>query len=181
MDNRIIYRLSELMKEKNVRSLSVVQRITGLSRRTLDKLYHQHSNRMDHETILKLCKFFECELSDLMQVVNKEEYEKTIKKNSKTNESIVKGYVYFIRSEISGLVKIGKTNDINTRIKKLSKEHGPLELLGFIESEKAIKREKEIHEKFSELRVHGEWFSVCKVQLKENIADLLYLEDGQAS
>jgi len=30
------------------------------------------------------------------------------------------------------------------------------------------------------MKKEDEWFSVCKVQLKENIADLFYLEDGQA-
>lgn len=45
-----------------------VHKKTGLSERTISKLYHEKSTTIGFETIIKLCDLFECEVGDLLYV-----------------------------------------------------------------------------------------------------------------
>ena len=76
-----------------------------------------------------------------------------LKKKSNTGE-----YIYFIKSISNGLIKIGYTTNINKRFNGL-KTMSPvdIELIKVINGD--IKKEKDIHEKFKNIRHHGEWFS----------------------
>lgn len=65
-------------------------------------------------------------------------------------------FVYFIRSERTGCIKIGFSFDPNQRIRELSTSE-PLKLLGYITGDKSA--EARLHERFKASRVHGEWFS----------------------
>jgi len=84
------------------------------------------------------------------------------------------GYVYILKSD-SGLYKIGKTHNLQARIKTI-KTSSPSE----IEVERVFKSincgeaEKELHDRFSAFRKTGEWF-----QLEQEELDLIEsLEDG---
>jgi len=62
---------------------------------------------------------------------------------------------YIIKNPSSGLIKIGKTVDIKTRLQTLMCGAGVmLEILVVIPAD----IERELHQKFSHLRVRGEWF-----------------------
>ena len=66
--------------------------------------------------------------------------------------------VYLIRAE-NGITKIGKTTDINSRFASMkSLSPLPLELVGFIKTFDEDRLEKELHNKYSFKRSHGEWF-----------------------
>lgn len=54
------------MGEHKIRSISQLSKETGLSRPTLTKIYDNETNRIEFETIEKLCTFFDCEIDDLM-------------------------------------------------------------------------------------------------------------------
>lgn len=41
---------------------------TGLSERTVSKLYHEKSTTIGFETIYKLCKLFNCDVGDLLYI-----------------------------------------------------------------------------------------------------------------
>ena len=69
--------------------------------------------------------------------------------------------VYFARRD--GLVKIGTTGDVRSRMFNLANigapgmPLGPVELLATMPGNRVV--EKAMHEMFAGLRVHGEWFA----------------------
>jgi DNA-binding Xre family transcriptional regulator len=67
-------RLSVLMAQNNIRSVSELQRKIkdhgmNISRRTLDKFYNNESNRFDMDTLATLCVILNCEIGDLLVLV----------------------------------------------------------------------------------------------------------------
>jgi putative transcriptional regulator len=58
--------LSRLMGEKKLK-IADVARDTGLNRNTITLLYKETANRIELDTIEKLCELFECEVSDLLE------------------------------------------------------------------------------------------------------------------
>lgn len=67
-------RLSILMAEKEIRSVSELQRMIKehgltISRRTLDKFYNNESNRFDMDTLATLCVILDCNIGDLLELV----------------------------------------------------------------------------------------------------------------
>ena len=63
-------KLSQRMGEKRVRVIDVA-RATGMSRNFLAKLYKDHAIRIDLNDLAKLCAYFECCVSDLLEYVPK--------------------------------------------------------------------------------------------------------------
>jgi hypothetical protein len=67
------------------------------------------------------------------------------------------GHLYFIQSIQGGPIKIGRTLDIDKRIGQLqTSSPEQLVLVGFILNEGH--KESELHYKFRQFRLHGEWF-----------------------
>jgi hypothetical protein len=65
--------------------------------------------------------------------------------------------VYFVRKGSSGPVKIGKTTSMKSRLSQLkTASDEPLEVLATING--YTNEEKELHSKFSHIRLEGEWF-----------------------
>lgn len=63
--------LSTLMGRERYNIQDVHER-TGLSRTTIAQLYHDKATRVDYETVEKLCRLFNCEISDLFSLSEKE-------------------------------------------------------------------------------------------------------------
>jgi hypothetical protein len=71
--------------------------------------------------------------------------------------AIIKEYVYFIRCEATGMIKLGKAQDPIARLRALQTgSASELVLVGAIEG--GFDREKELHERFAHLKTRGEWF-----------------------
>jgi len=68
----IYCRLSTLMGEKRYKIQDVFEQ-TGLSRATISNLYHDRMQRIDYETLGKLCKLFDCAVGDILEYVNENE------------------------------------------------------------------------------------------------------------
>lgn len=90
-----------------------------------------------------------------------------------------KEYIYFIRNEDNKLVKIGKTNNLNKRLKQIKRQFTHLGLIApeltlieYIETENSTKLEKVTHEKFKQYRAIGEWFDINELQIKQWIIDM---------
>ncbi|MEH7255073.1 helix-turn-helix transcriptional regulator [Neobacillus niacini] len=71
-------RLSILMAEKGIRSVSELHRMIEdrgltMSRRTLDKLYNNVSNRFDMDTLATLCVILDCQVGDILELVKDSE------------------------------------------------------------------------------------------------------------
>ena len=59
-------RLSALMGERRI-SQRELQRRTGLSYTTINELYHDRAKRLDFETLDKLCRALDCQVSDRLE------------------------------------------------------------------------------------------------------------------
>lgn len=55
-----------LMAKKGVRTMVDLEAKAGVSRQVLDRFEKDKSKRLDFDTIVKLCSFFECEVGDLL-------------------------------------------------------------------------------------------------------------------
>ena len=66
--------LSVLMGQKKV-NLQNVSDATGLSRPTISNMYHEKIKSVNFETLEKLCTYFECKLSDLIEFIPEEDSE----------------------------------------------------------------------------------------------------------
>jgi putative transcriptional regulator len=60
------------MGEKRYNIQDVFQK-TGLSRATVSNLYHDKMQRIDYETLGKLCKLFGCAVCDILAYVDENE------------------------------------------------------------------------------------------------------------
>jgi putative transcriptional regulator len=64
----IVCHLSRLMGERKLK-ISDVERETGLHRNSISLLYKETATRIEIETINELCKFFECNVGDLLEFI----------------------------------------------------------------------------------------------------------------
>ena len=60
-----------LMAQKGVRTMVELEEKTGVSRQVLDRLDKGKSKRLDFETVVKLCTFFDCTPGDLLYLDEK--------------------------------------------------------------------------------------------------------------
>lgn len=60
--------LSRLMGERKLKIVDVA-RATGLHRNTITLLYQETAERIDLDSLSKLCTFFECGVSDILEFV----------------------------------------------------------------------------------------------------------------
>lgn len=70
--------------------------------------------------------------------------------------------VYFIRGQVTGLIKIGKANNVSRRFCALQSASPDTLILvasiTFEDGRKATDKEIQLHQWFAEFRHHGEWF-----------------------
>lgn len=62
--------LHELMAAKKIRSISSLAKEIELDRRTLTAMYDDKSKGVDYDTLIKLCRFFKCNVGDLLEFVD---------------------------------------------------------------------------------------------------------------
>lgn len=87
-------------------------------------------------------------------------------------ESSKKGYVYFFKHINLNPIKIGYTlNESPMNRFNQFKTYAPFgaEIVGFIETEKAKKLESDLHKKYSDKRMEGEWFDISVDCVKKEI------------
>ena len=59
------------MGEKKVKIIDVA-RETGVNRGTITRLYHETASRVELEVIEALCRYLECEVGELFELVDSE-------------------------------------------------------------------------------------------------------------
>ncbi len=64
--------LSRLMGEQKLKVIDVA-RATGLNRNTITLLYNETATRVDLAAIEALCKLFDCQVSDLFELVDEQD------------------------------------------------------------------------------------------------------------
>lgn len=63
-------KLSTLMGERRC-TIEQLHKETGIARGTISSLYHDKTQRYDSDVVERLCNFFNCEISDLLELENK--------------------------------------------------------------------------------------------------------------
>ena len=61
--------LSRIMGEKRLK-ISDIARATDINRGTITRLYHDTAERVDLESIETLCRYLNCEIGDLFELVD---------------------------------------------------------------------------------------------------------------
>lgn len=72
MANMIKVHLSKIMGEKKLK-ISDVARMTGLHRNGITKLYNEETDGIKFDTLEKLCRALECDIEDLLEIIDDEE------------------------------------------------------------------------------------------------------------
>ncbi len=66
MSNVVVKNNLRVLMAKHKMDIKTVHERTGLSRTTISKLYNEQSTKIGLDTIVALCKLFDCEISDLL-------------------------------------------------------------------------------------------------------------------
>ncbi len=79
-----------------------------------------------------------------------------------------KGFLYLIRDEFTGYIKIGISLNPNKRIKQLQTGNShELNLIYNIQTEYYIKLELILHRYYKHLNIYNEWFDLTITELNE--------------
>ncbi|CAF1787775.1 MULTISPECIES: helix-turn-helix domain-containing protein [Bacillus] len=64
--------LSRVMGERKV-NIAEVSRLTGLHRNGISRLYYEETDGIKFDTLEKLCKALDCEITDLLEIIEVED------------------------------------------------------------------------------------------------------------
>lgn len=62
-------KLSEMMGKHKVKNFSELERETGITRKTLTKLYDGDGKGIEYDTLNALCSYFGCTVGELLEFV----------------------------------------------------------------------------------------------------------------
>lgn len=62
-------KLHKLMGDRKIKSILQLHQETEITRKSLSNLYNDKFKAVDVDTLSRLCDFFHCELSDLLEYV----------------------------------------------------------------------------------------------------------------
>ncbi|MGE6893809.1 GIY-YIG nuclease family protein [Priestia flexa] len=152
MDINKIYNLSELAYKADI---------------PYKKLLLIYENKLDPVPklyIKRLCAALGCKEESLYTNKTIEELEEIRFFSYRVNRQKPQGIIYFVRAlcgEQEGLVKIGYTTNLKTRLLSLKGESGAeVELLHHIPTTDCLNMEKTLHNIFKSKRITGEWFDL---------------------
>lgn len=66
-------KLALLMGQRKILKISDVARATGINRNTITAMYYDRAERIELEVAGRLCKFFNCTMSDLFKYTDSAE------------------------------------------------------------------------------------------------------------
>lgn len=154
MDINKIYNLSELAYKADI---------------PYKKLLLIYENKLDPVPklyIKRLCEVFGCKEERLYTNRTAEELEEVRFFFYRVNKQKPQGIVYFVRAlagDQEGLVKIGYTTNLKTRLISFKAESGAeVELLHHIPTTDCLVMEKTLHNIFKAKRITGEWFDLSE-------------------
>ena len=138
---------------------------------------HQSDTNLPPEYVLLKCFCCEHGCAELeREKLSALQRSKEIRNLNKINNS--NGFVYFIRSELSGNTKIGKTSNLSARFSNIKMCDPSVTLLFAIRAENQHTLEKDIQFFFDTKRKVGEWFllstkdiSYVRNRYKENLVE----------
>lgn len=172
MDNSVILSASDslsLLENKKLMITKKVEKIKSVfetySSHPMFYVFVKKFQKKELNKLLKTLPFYELQTKGFFTIVQPYHFVAShlIKSTGK------KGFVYFIKAEDTGFIKIGmsKNPDLRLRQIKLSCQK-PVLLMKFFVSNSAI-MEKKLHEFFKNKRVFGEWFNLNDSDLKKAV------------
>jgi len=77
--------------------------------------------------------------------------------------------------------KIGITTNVDRRLKQLRTQQPPfpIDLIHSVSSSEYQEAERDLHERFSEVRVHGEWFALTDELVSHVVVSMNEWADGE--
>ena len=98
------------------------------------------------------------------------------------DEAIDLGFAYLIKAE-NGLVKIGQTSDLRSRFLTLyTVIPVEIEIVAYCQCENYEQLERQLHQKYANVRVKGEWFALSDKEVSAIITEYgfsLMVADGR--
>lgn len=75
MAKRVVSNVLKLVSQKQIRdgriiNVATIARDTGLNRLTVNAWVKNDLSRFDSDTIIALCRYFECDIGDLLSIVD---------------------------------------------------------------------------------------------------------------
>lgn len=111
-------------------------------------------------------------LSEVVTGKNKDKAEYILHDTSLNDvKMVIKSWVYFVRAEIGGPIKIGVTSDLVTRFHALQ-ANSPVKLKLLFAFIGGFPEELELHTRLKYKKSHGEWYDLSD----EEIEELIYIE-----
>lgn len=98
-----------------------------------------------------------------LKLMEEQDRQKALEKRYK---SVYPGFVYFIQGESGGPIKIGFTEDINSRLRTLQTGHFDT-LIVLCTYPGKMQQERDYHKQFDQHRLKGEWFKPVQDVLNE--------------
>ncbi len=92
-------------------------------------------------------------------------YSKFMNEDKVNRENCDSTHIYLMLNKKSGSIKIGRSKNPSFREKTLQAEQPDLELISIWEAPKKV--ENELHKKYSDKRIRGEWFNLTFNDLKD--------------
>jgi len=83
-------------------------------------------------------------------------------------------FIYLMRDASTGYIKIGRSKDPKYRESTLQSQKPTIELITFWQG--SINTEKQLHEKYADKRIRGEWFSLSKSDVSAILSNISPIE-----
>lgn len=150
--------LGYMMRAKGIKHLPELSFLTKIPQIKLRSFMNNDFEIDDFELLNQLATFFKCRKSNL---VEKKKTPITTWHSITPDFEMIQGFVYFIRAENTGYVKIGRTGDLIIRLQTLERDYNTkIEVIHYISTYDTVTLEKTMHKLFADKRVEGEWFNL---------------------
>lgn len=162
--------MNEIATEKTMTTRELADEIMSVlkkSRNHLDFVFSQLETEELNSLCLKLKYFYLEKTGFFIRVQPYFDILVNIKDNLNKQ-----GFIYFVKDNENGYVKVGRTNNVNKRLSQLSICNNNLKVLRIVKSNNTILWEKELHNFYKNKKVFKEWFSINETNIEEGLVYL---------
>jgi len=182
------------MREQNV-SLEELSEKCGLSSMSIFRVINKKNYNPTLLTLKKICKVLNINISEIItdDETNEEDihgfleykgiihkissyneflkfYELVVSTNINNNDNRMKGYCYIMHdNNYPNAYKLGKSKKPKKREGTLLHDAPSITLYKAVKTDNMYKLEKELHNKFKEKRIRGEWFNLTETEVNDII------------
>jgi hypothetical protein len=115
----------------------------------------------------KISKDFLQDMIDYFKSMSIDDLENSETEQSYEDRNEKDSYVYLMKNERNGYIKIGKSNNPKYREKTLQSEEPEISLIFKKNVINPSTKEKNLHKKYSDKRIRGEWFDLTEQDISD--------------